>query len=108
IAAFMNNPALAGYLPYIGLYLAFMLVSVLLEIVMTVRRQHVAASCAYALSDVLRTALYLVPVLIFAELRWLLLGAVVFAVLRFAVTVAYLAREFGESLRPSRTLLRQH
>src|SRR5690606_10685751 len=43
IASLLNNPGLVGKLPYIGMTLLFMLMAVVLEIVMTVRRQHLAA-----------------------------------------------------------------
>src|SRR5690606_33315720 len=58
IARLLNNPGLVGRVPYIGAALLFMLMSVVLEIVMTVRKQHLAASFAYGLTDVGRAAAY--------------------------------------------------
>ncbi|HEY0961586.1 MAG TPA: oligosaccharide flippase family protein [Pseudomonadales bacterium] len=107
IAAMLNNPALAPYLPMTGLFLLLMLASLVLEIVMTAQKQHVGASVAYALTDLGRALLMVVPVLLFGDLFWLLLGAVLFAIVRFAMTLGYLRRAFGEALRPDRALLRK-
>jgi len=108
IAALLNNPGLMGKLPYIGVTLMFMLMAVVLEIVMTVRRQHLAASFAYGLTDVGRAVAYVVPVLMFGTLESMLAGAVMFAVARLAVTGWYLRREYRGQLRPDRVALRSH
>lgn len=108
LATFMNNPALSEYIPLVGLFLLFMLMAVILEILMTVRKQHLAASCSYALSDLVRAISYLGPVLLFASLRALMLGAITFAMARLAATIMYVKREFGTTLRPDRLALRQH
>ncbi|MDY6983099.1 MAG: oligosaccharide flippase family protein [Pseudomonadota bacterium] len=107
IALLLNNPSLAPYLPLTGLFLLLMLASLVLEIVMTAQKQHVGASVAYALTDIGRALLMVVPVLIFGDLFWLLLGAVIFAAGRFFVTLGYLQRAFGEALKPNRALLRK-
>jgi O-antigen/teichoic acid export membrane protein len=107
IAALLNNPALAPYLPLTGLFLLLMLVSLVLEIVMTAGKQHVGASVAYALTDLCRAILMLIPVLLFGDLFWLLLGAVAFALCRLVVTLIYLRREFGATLTVDRALLRK-
>lgn len=107
VALLLNNAALAPYLPLTGLFLLLMLASLVLEIVMTAQKQHVGASVAYALTDLGRAALMLVPVLLFGDLFWLLLGAVVFALCRFALTLVYLRRAFGDTLRADSMLLRK-
>lgn len=107
IALLLNNPSLAPYLPLTGLFLLLMLASLVLEIVMTAQKQHVGASVAYALTDIGRALLMVVPVLLFGDLFWLLLGAVIFAAGRFFMTQAYLQRAFGDALRPNRALLRK-
>lgn len=104
LADLLNNPAMAAYLPWLGLFFLLMLLSVLLEILMTVRKQHVLASGTYAVSDVVRAVLLVLPVLLFGELAWLLAGAVGFALGRALVAIAYVWREFG-SLRVDRALL---
>jgi O-antigen/teichoic acid export membrane protein len=107
LASLLNNPGLATYIPLLGVYLLFMLIAVVLEIVMTVRRQHLAASCAYAASDLIRAVLYIVPVLVFSDMRGLMLGAVAFAMIRLTATLIYIRREFGSSLRPDSKSLHQ-
>ena len=54
----------------------------------------------------MRAAAFILPVLLFGELRWLLIGAVAVAGLRAAMTLFYFFREFGATFRPDRTLLR--
>ncbi|MEX2468441.1 MAG: oligosaccharide flippase family protein [Pseudohongiellaceae bacterium] len=108
IARLLNNPDLVGYIPFIGAYLFFMLMAVSLETVMIVKKQHMAASFTYALSDLVRALLYIAPVLIFPELHWLLLGALGFAVIRCVANLIYVAREFGGGLRQDTPLLRKH
>src|SRR5690606_9530612 len=88
--------------------LLFMLMSVVLEIVMTVRKQHLAASFAYGLTDVGRAAAYVVPVLILGTLESMLIGAVMFAVARLGATLWYLRHEFGSQLKPDGVALRSH
>ena len=107
IAALLNNPALAPYLPLTGLFLLLMLASLVLEIVMTTQKQHVGASVAYALTDLCRSTLMLLPVLLLRDLFWLLLGAVIFALGRLVTTLLYLRRHFGASLRANGALLRR-
>lgn len=99
VSELLNNPALAEYLPLVGLYLLFMLISVVLEIVMTARKHHASASLAYALSDLARALLYLLPLLILVDLRALLFGAVAFAMIRFTATIVYIHRQFRGRLR---------
>ncbi len=98
IARWLNNPALSGYLPLIGLYLMLMLTSAVFEIVMTARKRHFYASIAYALSDLSRAALFILPVLWFGRLEWLLYGAIAYASLRLGATLLYLHREYGGDL----------
>jgi O-antigen/teichoic acid export membrane protein len=108
IAYWLNNSALIGQLPLIGLFLLLMLVSAVLEIVMTARKRHFQASCAYAVSDLLRAILFVVPVLWFGELEWLLVGAIAFASLRLGATLLYLYREYDGDLAVNAGLARTH
>ena len=107
IAALMNNPQLVATLPYVGWYLLFMLMAAVLEIVMTARKQHRAASATYAASDIARAVLSIVPVLLVAQLEWLMAWAVVFAAARFLAALAYVLHEFGGDLRPRALLARR-
>jgi O-antigen/teichoic acid export membrane protein len=105
LGLWLSNDALPGYLPWVGVFLALMLVSVVLEIVMTSRKRYGAAAVTYAVSDILRAALFLIPVLILRSLVGLFLGALVLGVVRCLATFVYLNTEFGGALRPDRAVL---
>jgi O-antigen/teichoic acid export membrane protein len=98
IASWLNNPGLVGYIPLIGVFLFLMLISAVLEIVMTARKRHFNAFWAYALSDFSRAALLVVPVLLLGGIERLLLGGIAFAALRLGATLFYLIREFDGDL----------
>jgi O-antigen/teichoic acid export membrane protein len=106
IAVWMSNPALAGYLPLLAGFLAVTLVSVVFEIVLVSRKEHMAAASVYAGSDLLRTVCLVVPALAIFGLRGVLVGAIVYAVLRLAAMFVYFRREFGQGLQLDRTLWR--
>lgn len=107
IASLLNNPALAPHLPLLGLYLLLSLASAGLEITLLCRQRFVRAAAVYALSDVLRAVLLVLPVLLFGDLTWMMAGAIAFAATRLAVHVLALRRRYGSSLRPNRALLAQ-
>lgn len=108
ISALLNNPSLALYLPYIGLYLLLILLGVILEIVLTVQKQHFGASVSYAGTDLARAVLFVAPVLWVADLGWLMSGALTFALLRVAVTLVFLKQSRTITLRTDKRFLRQH
>jgi O-antigen/teichoic acid export membrane protein len=99
ISARLGNSELSNQLVLLGLLLAPMLVATVFEIVMISRRQHVKAAVTYAISDLLRTLLFIVPALGFRSVRGVLVGAVAFGFLRLAAMLVYLRREFGGDLR---------
>ena len=101
------NQDLAAHIVPLGLFLAFMLTSTVLEIVMVSRQKHLAAAVTYAISDIVRTLLFVVPALLFMSLEAVLVGATVFAGLRLAATVLALWRVCGRELRVDVSLLRQ-
>jgi O-antigen/teichoic acid export membrane protein len=105
ISLWMNNSELSGYIPWIGIYLLLMMASAVLENVMISRKRYFWASFSYGFSDLLRAILLLVPVLLFRQMEWLLLGAVAFASVRLCVALFYLRYEFGGELRPDTALL---
>lgn len=107
IASWLNNEALAGYMPLIGIYLLLMLMAVVLEIMMTACKRYLTASLAYALSDLSRAILYIAPVLLVGRLEWLLYGAIAFAAMRLAATLFYIRREYGVSVDSDTQLLRR-
>jgi len=106
IAQWMSNNALTAYLPWIGLYLFLMMLSTALEIVLISRGRYLWASVSYAVSDLARAAAFILPVLVFRQLRWLLWGAVAVALVRVVVTLFYFRREFRNTFTPDRVLLK--
>jgi O-antigen/teichoic acid export membrane protein len=107
LAQWMSNNALTAYLPWIGLYLFLMMLSTALEIVLISRSRYLWASASYAISDLARAAAFILPVLVFRQLRWLLWGAVAVAFVRVVVTLFYFRREFRGTFTPDRALLKR-
>jgi O-antigen/teichoic acid export membrane protein len=101
-----NNALLVRELPKLGVFLALMLASIVLEIVMVCRREYRSAALCYGLSDLARAALLTVPALLAHSIDALMTGAIMFALLRCVAAAAYLRREFGADLRVDRELWR--
>jgi len=101
------SPELAEYVVPLGLFLTFTLAGTVLEIVMVSRGNHLVAAATYALSDIARTLLFIIPALTFASIRAVFVGATVFAGLRLLVTVVTLWRQFGRDFRIDLSLGRQ-
>lgn len=106
IAQWLNNPALVGKLPLIGIYLMLMLQAAVLEITMTSRKRHFHAFLSYILSDLGKAVLLVLPVLWSDNLQWLLYGAITVAALRLLATLIYLRRQYGTALSLDRGLAR--
>jgi O-antigen/teichoic acid export membrane protein len=98
IAQWMGNPQLAGYLLPLGIMLALMLTAAVYEIVLISRREHLAAACAYSLSDLARALFLVVPATMLWGLRGVIIGAATFAGLRLAVVTLALWRQFRSGL----------
>jgi O-antigen/teichoic acid export membrane protein len=105
IAVRLTNAGLADYMGLVGLFLTFMLMSTVLEIVMVSRKRHLMAAITYACSDIVRTLFFIVPALLLGSLRAVFIGATAFAALRLAVLLAALWREYGRSFRIDLPLL---
>jgi O-antigen/teichoic acid export membrane protein len=99
IAVWLNNPGLAQHLPSIGLMTAFIMISIILEIVMICRQRYVYASATYALSDGSRAICFLIPVCLGWGLRGLFIGAIIATGSRVAAMLLYFKHEFGNSMR---------
>jgi len=99
IAASLSNAALADYVVQAGLFLTFMLMSTVLEIVMVSRKKHLMAAVTYACSDIVRTLFFIVPALLLGSLRAVFIGATVFAAVRLVLLVVALWREYGREFR---------
>jgi O-antigen/teichoic acid export membrane protein len=106
LGRWLSNSELPQYLPWIGLYVFLMMVSMALEVVLISRARYLWASATYAVSDIARAAAFIVPVLLFRQLEWLLKGAVIVAALRVVITLFYFRREFRGSFKPDGALLR--
>jgi O-antigen/teichoic acid export membrane protein len=105
LARSLKDPTLTTDVRFLGLFLAFMLASSLLEIVMISRGQHVRAAWTYGLSDLLRGFLLVLPAVLFRRLDLVFLGAVLFGAARLGATLLYLRREFGGGLGLDREAL---
>ena len=106
IAEHFGNPDLPRYLLLLGMFLTLMLVTTVFEILMVSRKQHMNAALTYALSDVTRTAFFVVPALLFVSLQAVFIGAVGFAAVRLLMMLVVLRRSFG-TLTPDVTLWRR-
>jgi O-antigen/teichoic acid export membrane protein len=107
LSQWMGNPELARHMFWLGLFLFLMLVAAPLEMVLIARHRHLAASAAYALSDVLRAAALIVPAVLLHSVDAVVKGAVAMASLRVLATLIYLRKDFGHTLRPDAAVLRQ-
>lgn len=105
IADYFNNAALPDSLLLLGVFLTLMLVTTVFEILMVSQKRHGRAALTYALSDVTRTAFFVVPALLFVSLHAVFVGAVAFAAVRLLVMLHVMRREFGR-LRPDLALWR--
>jgi len=108
LGQWFNNPELGRYVPLIGVYLLLMLVTAVFEIVMITRKHHRFAFGAYALSDLIRAGLYVVPALLLHSMFAVLLGAIAFALARLLITSLYLRGEFSGAIAFDPALMKRH
>jgi O-antigen/teichoic acid export membrane protein len=106
LAHWLSNAEVPRYILWIGLYTLLSMLSATLEIVLISRERYLWASASYAISDLARAIVAIVPVLLFHRLDLLLKGFVLVAFLRAAVTLFYFHAEFRETLRLDRILLK--
>ena len=99
IASWMNNPALEPLLPWLGIFLMLSLASESLEVVLIASRRYVWAAASYGLSDLLRSAMFILPALLTGRLKSVLVGGVIFAAVRVLAALFYFVREFRQELR---------
>jgi O-antigen/teichoic acid export membrane protein len=98
IAGWLGNPVLGRYVGLIGVYLLFSFVGMTFETTLLTQKRYLAATVTYAVSDLLRGTLLVVPALLLHSLDAALYGAVVFSFLRMAAACIYGARQFGSDL----------
>ncbi len=108
IAGWFHNPALAAYLPQVGIFLTLMLMAAVFEIVMITRKHHLFAFGAYAVSDLVRASLFVLPALLFHSLAALFAGAVLFAALRLTTAAFYIRRQLPARPHLEPALLKRH
>src|SRR6185369_14230638 len=82
IARWLANDELIAYIPYVGTYLLLMMISAVLEIVMTARKRFVLTATTFALTEICRGAAFMIPALLTRELRWVIIGAIAYAAFR--------------------------
>jgi len=107
IAQRLSNVALADYMVLAGLFLTFMLMSTVLEIVMVSRKKHLMAAVTYACSDIVRTLFFILPAFALGSLRAVFVGATAFAGLRLTLLVVALWRQYGREFRVDLGLWRE-
>lgn len=105
LAGWMDNERLAITLPLLAPFVALMLPAALLEPLLCARGRFATVAIVTLVSDVLRAALLVVPVLLVGSLASLLLGAAAFAACRLSAAVVLLRRQEGVS--PDRRQLRE-
>jgi O-antigen/teichoic acid export membrane protein len=106
IGALLSNPRLGDYLPLASLTVVLMLMGTVLEITMICRKRFKLATATYASSDILRAAFLIVPGLLTRNLRWTLIGSILFCLLRVITILGYFRAEFRDSLKFDRDLLK--
>jgi len=106
MARLVGNAEVAPYLPLLGVFLATMLVTTVLEIAMVSRQRYAMASATYVASDVLRTVFLVVPVMLGGGVRELLWGGIAIGSLRMLALAWYLWQDFRLALSLDTTLLR--
>jgi O-antigen/teichoic acid export membrane protein len=99
VARWLSNTPLAEYIPWLGVLLTLTLVTTVFEIVMISRKRHMRAAITYAVSDICRTLMFVLPAVMIGSLRAVFIGATAFVAVRCAVMLAAFWREFGGDLR---------
>jgi len=103
----VSNPRLGTYVGLLALYLLLTLVSQPFEILLVCRKNYRGATWAYALSDLARAVLVLVPTVLTGRLDALMVGVVIFSVVRLVAFLVFLRRTYGDELRAEMGLLRE-
>jgi O-antigen/teichoic acid export membrane protein len=99
VARWMKNEALSDHLGAIGVFLLFTLVATVVEIALIARKRYAWASSAYVISDVVRAACFVLPMLFWPSLHTLMGWAIAFSAIRLMAGLVLLRREFGVSFR---------
>jgi O-antigen/teichoic acid export membrane protein len=103
----MENPSFAAHATLLGLFVMLTMMSAVTEIVMITRNHHRLSATVYTASDAARALSLVIPAVIWHDVHAVMMGAVVFAVLRAVGTLGYLRYELGAELRPDLPLLKK-
>jgi O-antigen/teichoic acid export membrane protein len=103
----MENPSFAAHAILLGLFVSLTMMSAVTEIVMITRNRHRLSATVYTASDAARALSLVIPAVIWRDVHSVMVGAVLFSVLRAVGTIGYLRYEFRRELRPDLTLLRK-
>jgi O-antigen/teichoic acid export membrane protein len=103
----MDNPAFASHAMLLGLFVALTMMSAVTEIVMITRNRHRLSAAVYTVSDALRAVCLVVPALVWRNVHAVMMGAVLFAVVRGAGTLVYMRAQYKHELRPDLSVLRK-
>jgi O-antigen/teichoic acid export membrane protein len=107
LARWFRNDDLTTHVPVFAVFLALMLVASTLEIVLISRERYKQAAIVYASSDTVKALLFCVPAILFRSLTALLVGAVMFAMVRCVALGRYVVREYERKLAIDVPLLKR-
>lgn len=99
LATVLNNPELTNLLILSAAHLFFMLCSSFLEVIMIVEGNSKLASIITTTSTLIRTGLILGFALITKDVSFILLGLLIFSIVRFTWILMYLMRKYNPSGR---------
>jgi O-antigen/teichoic acid export membrane protein len=107
VARWWSNPGLVAFLPILGVSILFGLTSIAFETVLVSQNKYASAAVLYGATDFSRAVILVGAAVITRDLRWLLVGSVVYGALRCVTMAVYLVRRFGPELRPDARLWKQ-
>ena len=93
LAGWFNNSKLEPLIPYMGIVIAFLLISRILEIVMVARRQAGIASVACFLSESVKAILLIGAAVATRDMFAIVMALVAYGLFRVCILVLYLRRE---------------
>jgi O-antigen/teichoic acid export membrane protein len=105
IAQWLANDALVPYISYVGVYLLLTMIGAVLEIIMTSRKRFFLTAATFAISEIFRGAAFIIPAFFIGDLRWVMIGAIIFAAFRLLAAFLYVIREFHGDVLPDRKVL---
>jgi len=99
IASLFHNKAMEQYLPLLGIYSFFMIVSSLLETSMIAEGRSRTASVVLVLSQAMHTTTLILAALATRNIRFIMYALLIFSCSRFIVQGVYLKRKYNLSIK---------